>query len=1179
MHRSAVVLAILFASVFVFAQPSAQLVVQQGQSELHSITFSSDGTMALTAGDDIAVLWETATGSEIRAFNGHAAQVNFAAFSSSGRQIVTSSDDRTARVWDVATGRELHRFTADAFVTSAVFSPDEKRVLTGDTDGNVTVWEVASGKKLLSVRVAEASQALVHTSVAFSPDGQQFATASRKTAQIWNARNGQEVRRFDGHTYPINSICFSPDGHFLLTGSNDKTAKLWEAATGREVRQFQDVGPVKAAAFSPDGLRIVTGNEQGKVHVWDETSGRLLLTLPKPVGVQPIADSELAGKSADEQAALFLQQRRDAAINSALQMADAGAAVGGVAFSSDGTRIAVAGSAVRSQSNVLMYDSSTGDKVATFEGNSASNEFETATLAFAPDASQFWTEGPVRWDMRTGVPTFIGGTSGAPLPFALSHDGARVAIAISDGEENHLLLFDTATQNKILEFAPNNGPDQTFRIMGQTSAMPANPLRKVSSLLFSPDDSKLISIGREFNTEDDVRLWDVRSGKQLGNCANDARNYGPTGMPSSLPHSVVFTPDSRQVFQAGDDKWFRLRDGQTCVTVTRFDIRTVPQKPGDLNDEAATSYNFSTRQDPLAIAFSPNQKQFLLGTGSGRIGSSSLAASQILWTRELGIENPVDTAIFNADGSQVVTVADNQLLLLDAATGREVFRTDDVFAPVNGLANGPGGNTIVSSHADGTIRFWSRSASGLRVAATLFTTEDGGWGVVDSVGRFDTNRLDDNRFLHWVVSDEPNHPLPLEIFMRQYYTPKLLPQLLTDAKLPALPNIAELSRAQPVVKILSAAPSTEPGRVRITVHANRTVNTHGQNSGLRDLRIFRDGHLIHFIEGPLKDGDFTADGIALPKGNSKVTITAYAFSDALVKSSTASLDYEYHSTGQPERHAYLLQIGENHYRASDCELQFSVNDANRLNTILAERLKTQGYQVIAQKLISTAASPKASRDDIRDALKAIAGQASPDDAVFLSFSGHGYTSPDGEFYVLPSDVEGSCRRADATLLKNAISSDDLAAWLRPIDAGEMVLILDSCYSAQSVEANGFKPGPMGSRGLGQLAYDKRMRIIVASQSDQAAGEDARLGQGVLSYVLAEEGLAEGKADWKPKDGKITVGEWLSFAVNEVPKLDVNQVKAPLMNKRGLIAEDSASPLRNQVPAVFDFSTQDNFVLQ
>jgi hypothetical protein len=116
---------------------------------------------------------------------------------------------------------------------------------------------------------------------------------------------------------------------------------------------------------------------------------------------------------------------------------------------------------------------------------------------------------------------------------------------------------------------------------------------------------------------------------------------------------------------------------------------------------------------------------------------------------------------------------------------------------------------------------------------------------------------------------------------------------------------------------------------------------------------------------------------------------------------------------------------------------------------------------------------------------------------------------------------------------------------------------------------------MGSRGLGQLAYDKRMRILAASQSDQSAKEDSRFGQGLLSYALTEEGLIQGKADWKPKDEQITIGEWLSYAADAVPRL-ASPYKAndPL---RGFRFVDEIR--REQTPAVFDFSRQDRFVIQ
>jgi hypothetical protein len=70
------------------------------------------------------------------------------------------------------------------------------------------------------------------------------------------------------------------------------------------------------------------------------------------------------------------------------------------------------------------------------------------------------------------------------------------------------------------------------------------------------------------------------------------------------------------------------------------------------------------------------------------------------------------------------------------------------------------------------------------------------------------------------------------------------------------------------------------------------------------------------------------------------------------------------------------------------------------------------------------------------------------------------------------------------MLKSAISANELAEWLSPIDAAEMSFVLDSSDSTSSMEANDFKPRLMGSRGLGQLAYDKRMRILAASQSNE-----------------------------------------------------------------------------------------------
>jgi WD40 repeat protein len=37
---------------------------------------------------------------------------------------------------------------------------------------------------------------------------------------------------------PVLSVAVTPDGKYVVSGSNDKTVRLWELATGKEVRRF-----------------------------------------------------------------------------------------------------------------------------------------------------------------------------------------------------------------------------------------------------------------------------------------------------------------------------------------------------------------------------------------------------------------------------------------------------------------------------------------------------------------------------------------------------------------------------------------------------------------------------------------------------------------------------------------------------------------------------------------------------------------------------------------------------------------------------------------------------------------------------------------------------------------------------------------------------------------------------
>jgi hypothetical protein len=63
-----------------------------------------------------------------------------------------------------------------------------------------------------------------------------------------------------------------------------------------------------------------------------------------------------------------------------------------------------------------------------------------------------------------------------------------------------------------------------------------------------------------------------------------------------------------------------------------------------------------------------------------------------------------------------------------------------------------------------------------------------------------------------------------------------------------------------------------------------------------------------------------------------------------------------------------------------------------------------------------------------------------------------------------------------------------------------------------------------------------MRILAATQADNAALEDDLIRHGFLTYALTRDGIELGRADFKPEDKTITLGEWLEYARDRVPQL-------------------------------------------
>jgi uncharacterized caspase-like protein len=345
-------------------------------------------------------------------------------------------------------------------------------------------------------------------------------------------------------------------------------------------------------------------------------------------------------------------------------------------------------------------------------------------------------------------------------------------------------------------------------------------------------------------------------------------------------------------------------------------------------------------------------------------------------------------------------------------------------------------------------------------------------------------------------------------------------------------------------------------KIKIDIADAPADSDNPNGSGARDVRLFRNGSLVKVWHGDVLNGQPSASldqEMTVTAGPNQ--LVAYAFNKDNVKSKDASVSF----TGAPSLKrkgiAYIIAVGINEYENKGYNLKYAVADAQSF----ADEVRARQTQIGEFERVEVVPliNDNATKTNIIAALKRLAGEtgpptlkaglfdnlkkAEPEDSVIIYYAGHG-TAQAARFYLIPHDLGYTGERTELTkeglntILAHSISDVDLEAAVESIDAGHLLLIIDACNSGQALEAEEKRRGPMNSKGLAQLAYEKGMYILTAAQSFQAALEAAQLGHGLLTYALVEEGLKTPVADYEPKDGVLVAREWLDFATERVPQM-------------------------------------------
>lgn len=1132
-------------------------------------------------------------------------------------------------------------------VLYTALSPDGRLVATSGFDGSIALWNSTTSRLLWRTSSRSRGQENTRSSepgdLQFSQNGDLLVQSQNKHVNIWDIRKGKRIHKIslenksDEEINDVSKSELSRDGRYLLTYRGG-TAEIWDTSTWKSWQKFKDV---TRAAFTPDSASVVLIEPKKTKTSKIPSIGAIGTVLDKVKQAEKVSD--LANKRFFTISIFDIASKKKIAKEANL---DFNATQ--VRFSPSGKYVAVTGvdllgstlstinrTSLRFKTAMQILETKNLAKVLEMP-----REEKTIPKGISEWILQLWN---FPGDFSRNDEKFIVAYKNQITVWDIESktksilpEQKRSISSISGGSINNEILVGDSTGATLIDTNKGTGKARFEGFIADTYYPK-----------FSRDGKKVFVRSSSFRLEaGDLNLppwssgiWSLESGTRVGNYdrpgeyladQNDqhilslnlqekkAYLYDPitTNIVSSfdLPldeqlQSMTLSPKSTFIV-LNSGKNVKFMDSKTGKVVKEDNYNSIVDdiffssdeeiylvSSSDANDEFVGELKSFKKRGNLADSWMRRQKVKSMSLSNdgklcalllpNRIDLYSVATQKKVLQIPLSKEPSSSCDLsFSQNGERLFYADEEAPLAIYLVASGQLEKTIESLGALGGFASNASdsadGLTLAVSGFDGFTRFIDRATGEERCALTV--QENGEWFVMAPNGQFDASNLDEALQIHWVVSDRPLETVPYDVLLRQYYEPGLLKRVVQGETIAAPPAITTLNRTRPKVSFPSIVPTT-PGSYRVTVQVDK-VRQYGQDSGAADLRLFRDGQLVGYQEGPLTlgaNGSFQKTFVVAVEeraGAADVEFSAYAFNTDRVKSETARKMVRVPAISSPRKpRAYLIAVGINQYQDPALRLNFAVNDARAVLQQLAPRLKaTNRYSNIVSLALEDKMATKANLKAVLDRLSGKttgtlpAGvpafkdllRANPGDMVFLSFSGHGSLGGRGEFFLISADGA-------------RVTADELAVWLRDVDATNMTLVIDACHSAASIEADKeFKPGPMGNRTLGQLAYDKGIRVLTATQSNNVALETKELSHGLLSYALITDGMEAGLADGSPKDDQLSMSEWLRYCVERVPVLYENLRTGKLAPAKGIepvnILKKRLEVRRDlQQPALFDFT--------
>lgn len=542
--------------------------------------------------------------------------VNAIAASNDGRFIAAGSADGELVVWDAHTGSEVQSTKLGLGQFTGLFFDPHDAAIIGVHRNAIVVWDpldLGRPQSTVMLPEREISVALM------SSDGMALIVAFRQgPIQFLDYRTGCCTFSMEEHTERITSLAVTKDGTLLAGGSFDGSVILWDMSTGRLARRF--VGhhsAVLAVAFTADEMGILSGGAAESLRSVNYQRMTGLVERNRTIRLWSL-DEDTTRRAWRVTSSHLVELDEDD--------------LRGLDTAQDGQVPADSGRLGLQFHRIQLDD----------DGQPCASEGSVTEIVALPDGHRIAaavSDGTVRiWDLNSGRQ--IGRLSGTK----------------ADDEESHVAVYGEGSRILASIGGSVMSANATALDGGYQTEVFNTTIEK---LQFAPDGSR-VALGGNTGTAD---IWNVKQGlRELRLPGHSCICEGP-----EFPEYV--------------DGFHFSRDGTLVAVVTQDNLRLWSIPSGSLVSEVRTGEEWEWYPDQGArvpsivdVIIAPDAEVLVTLVDTHVVSAWAVATGErILRVADVVGNRGTEVVGFSADGSRLVVTKKDHLMVVNVATGEELF--------------------------------------------------------------------------------------------------------------------------------------------------------------------------------------------------------------------------------------------------------------------------------------------------------------------------------------------------------------------------------------------------------------------------------------------------------------------------------------------------------------------------